>query len=197
MPVVTSHYTLNTGYEKEVENLRRSIQLWNLDSRIHSMPSLGTWRANSNYCSRLIAAALEEFPGRDILRVDADAVFCREPVLFVDPTFDADIAAHVHEWRGGRKEMLGGTMYFRNTKEVRDLVGKWAKICTRGNRCKERNGDLLYEMVRSRTFGDGIRFVSLPPEYCKIFDLMGEVREPVIEHFQASRRFKSQINGRK
>ena len=193
MPVVVSHYTANTGYEEEVVNLRRSLRQHGLDYRIRPIESLGTWRANSNYCARLVADALDDFPGRDILRVDADAVFNHMPSLFTQPTFRADVAAHVHTWRGGRIEMLGGTMYFRNSKAVRDLVEIWAQRCTRGKRCKERNGDLLYEMVRAST----LRFVSLPPEYCKIFDLMREVRKPVIEHFQASRRFKGQINGRK
>lgn len=193
MPIVVSHYTVNTGYEKEVENLRRSLQLHNLDYRIRSIPSLGTWRANSNYCARLVADALDDFPGRDILRVDADAVFNKMPSLFVSGQFDADVAAHVHTWRGNRIEMLGGTIFFRNTKAVRDLAEIWASLCTTGKRSCERNGDLLYELVQASK----LKFVSLPPEYCKIFDLMKDVPNSVIEHFQASRRYKGQINGRK
>jgi hypothetical protein len=38
-----------------------------------------------------------------------------------------------------------------------------------------------------------LRVGQLPAEYVKIYDLMRPVRNPVIEHYQASRRYKQKI----
>jgi hypothetical protein len=191
IPIVVSHYTSNTGYETEVDRLKQSLFRWKLDHRIQSIQSLGSWRANSNYCAKLVLESLHDFPTRDILRVDADAVFQRYPTIFTEDSFDADVAAVVHTWpRHGRVEFLGGTMYFRNCKQVRTLVEIWVQWACEF-RAKERNGDLLQELLK---INNHIKFVPLPLTYCKIFDLMKEVKNPVIEHFQASRRFKRQIN---
>lgn len=191
MPIVVSHYTIGTGYEKQVENLIASLDKWELRYDIEAIESLGSWRANSNYCSQNVQRMLNSYTHDDILRVDADAVFQRFPSLFLQPDFSADIAAHVHDFRWHRQELLGGTIFFRNTPNVRWLVDYWAYECM-VNRPNERNPDLLQEIIRSGKFN--VSFVELPAEYCKIFDLMREVTEPVIEHFQASRRLRKQID---
>ena len=191
LPVIVSHYTIDTPYQKEVEKLRTSLERFQLEHWIEGIPCQGSWRANSNWCSRQVQQALQKFPERDILRVDADAVFCRRPDLFESPDFGADVAAHVHDFRWHQNELMGGTMFFRNNERVRVLVDEWAELCC--VQCPtHRNGDLLQKLLDRdiRT----IRFQPLPATYCKIFDLMKDVRDPVIEHFQASRRFKRQVN---
>lgn len=197
MPIVISHYTINTGYEKEVKNLKASLEKWNLDFDIEGIESLGeengvqAWRRNSNYCSQLVQKMLMRYPNRDILRVDADAVFQRYPDLFLSEEFDADVAAHVHDFRWHHQELLGGTIFFRNTPTVRWLVDNWAWECM-VNRPKQRNPDLLKEIIDKQKFA--VKFGILPDTYCKIFDIMRDVKNPVIEHFQASRRFKKDVN---
>jgi hypothetical protein len=193
MPIIVSHYTVDTGYEKEVENLIASLEKWNLDYIIEPIKSLGTWRANSNYCTRQVRMMLAARGDFDILRVDADAVFQRFPDLFLKDDFKADIAAHIHNFKWCPNELLGGTVFFRNTPEVRRLVDKWVEWSMVEFPLK-RNPDLLQQLILSEEFD--INFESLPDEYCKIFDLMKEVKEPVIEHFQASRRFKRQVNAK-
>lgn len=191
MPLIVAHYTADTGYEREVKGLIRSLEALGLEHRIVRIRSLGTWRANSNYCAVSIREALHVCK-RDILRVDADAIFHKRPTIFEEEDFDADIAAHVHDFRWHHNELLGGTLFFRYCPEVLRLIEDWVKLCFYGPRCKERNGDLLQELIQSGEYP--IRFGHLPATYCKIFDLMADVQDPVIEHFQASRRFKQQIN---
>lgn len=191
-----SHYTRKTGYEKEVKNLIESLDRWNLDRSITAIDSFGSWRENSNYCARLVLNALNDNPDRDILRVDADAVFERYPSIFEKGDTTCDIAAHVHDFKYRKNELLGGTIFFRNTPQVRTLVDIWAYWST-NLRKTERNPDLLQELVASHS--KKIKFKNLPDEYCTIFDKMSYVKEPVIVHHQASRRFKRMINreGRK
>ena len=194
MPVktllVVSHYTRSTGYEDEVRNLVSSLIELNIPHQITSIQSRGTWRENSNWCAVNVQQALRDNPNCNILRVDADAVFHKRPVLLEqDPPF-ADVAAHVHDFSWHPNELLGGTLFFQNVDKVRVLVNKWVQLACRDRRT-ERNGDLLQELINIHHW---IQFAALPSEYCKIFDKMPEVVHPVIEHFQASRRFKRQIN---
>jgi hypothetical protein len=184
---------VGTGYEREVENLISSLNKWDLKHEIEPIESLGTWRKNSNYCTQLVQKMLKRYPNDDILRVDADAVFQRFPDLFLQDDFVADVAAHIHNFRWHPNELLGGTIFFRNTPTVRWLVDCWAWE-SMVNRPTERNPDLLQKIINEKKFD--VSFGVLPDTYCKIFDLMREVKDPVIEHFQASRRFKRSINAR-
>lgn len=190
IPVIISHYTLNTPYEQEVQRLRKSLEKLGLENWLLGIPSLGSWRWNSNYCAHQIKDALAKFSDRNILRVDADAVFHSRPVLLESDDFKADVAAHIHDFRWHKNELLGGTLFFRNNERVRTLVDTWTRMCCETRR-EYRNGDLLQLLLKEHT---EIQFSSLPATYCKIFDLMHDVRRPVIEHFQASRRFKKIIN---
>ena len=195
-PLVVSHYTFNTNYEKIIENLKASLENLGLDYYIEGINTLGSWRENSNYCAQLVSDCLYKFPDRDILRVDADAIFRVLPSLFVDEHFDADIAACVYDFSYRQNELLGGTIFFRNSSDVREFVKEWAMVSC-AVRKAERNGDLLQELL-SRYEGS-INFTALPPSYCKIFDRMEDAGDPVIEHFQASRVNRRLVNsmGRK
>lgn len=191
MPLIISHYTINTGYAKEVRKLTRSLDDLGLRYWVEGIESLGSWRFNSNYCSVQVQRALAQYPDDDILRVDADAVFMQRPVLFEEETFLADVAAHVHNFRWHENELLGGTLFFRNREPVRQLVDQWAHTCMETHPT-HRNGDLLQQLLLETSLP--IYFQTLPDTYCKIFDLMREVRHPVIIHNQASRKLKREIN---
>ncbi len=196
MPLIVSHYTEDTPYEDLCIRLRESTEEHKLELHTYKIPHLGSWRANSNYCSTTILDALES-TGRDILRVDCDAVFRQHPVIFDDPTFDADVAAVVYDFRWHPNELMGGTLYFRNSSYVVELVREWDKLCNE-TRKHERNGDLLKELLSKKQWSEPyMKFVKLPPSYCKIFDKMEDCKDadnPVIEHFQASRKNRMSMN---
>ena len=194
MPLVVSHYTMGTGYEEEVKHLEASLKSHNLDYKLQGIPSAGTWRANSNYCAIQVQEMLLT-TDRDILRVDADARFQQFPSLFLQDDFNADIAAVIYDFPWHHNELMGGTLFFRNNDRVKRFVDQWARLCC-ADKPTERPGDLLDFMFRQgQEFHNFVSFATLPPTYCKIFDKMDDVTDPpVIEHFQASRRFKRIVN---
>jgi hypothetical protein len=177
-PLVVAHYTQE--YAGEVEKLRASCERFGLEYEFTPIESLGSWRANSNYCCRHIQAMLDKHQ-RPVLRVDADAIFRKYPLLF--NTLDTDVAAHI---RAGT-ELLGGTLYFNNTPKARTVLEKWITLCDSHPRTS--NQVLLHKVVKN--YMDGARFTDLPKEYTKIFDSMKG--DPVIEHMQASRRLKGKV----
>jgi hypothetical protein len=206
MPVFVSHYTVHTPYEEIVLKLVETLKRWKLDYDLEGIKSLGTWRANSNYCAWQVQKALQKFDPRPVLRLDADAQVQQFPELFVSEKFNskADVAGCFFDKSRlvSSGEFLGGTIYFGNTERSKALVDAWVELCT--NRPKHRNGDLLFELIQHEPADDddallqnirGLVFVKLPLTYCKIFDFktMGD-EPPVIEHFQASRRNKRKIN---
>lgn len=190
MPVIVAHYTLRTGYEKEVQNLIRSLMSLGLEFDVVPIKSLGSWRANSNYSVQLIEEMLKKYPNRSILKTDADAVFRRVPDLFVKDDFDYDFACVWHSFKYKKNELLGGTLYFANTEPAKELVRLWKIKCVAAPRA--RNPELLDKAVKE--MGTKLRVRNLPPRYCKIFDTMRKIKNPVTEHYQASRRFKKIID---
>lgn len=193
MPLFISHYTINTPYETVVRKLRKSLERFGLDYEIEGIKSFGNWRANSNHCAWQVQKMMVKYPNRSILRLDADAVVQRMPVLFVESGFDPDIAAVV--WKQSKLrpkgELLGGTLYFANNKKSKAIVDEWVEACASNPR--GRNSDHLQKIVEREK--ERIKFYDMPLAYCKIFDSMSaQVPEPVIEHFQASRKFKKTIN---
>jgi len=180
-PVVISYYTKDTGYAVEVKRLRRSLYVHGLEHDVVGVDSLGSWQANTHYKAAFIRNMLKKYPSRALLFLDADAAVCKYPELFVGMT-DIDIAVH---FRHG-KELLSGTLYFRNTEATRTLVDNWIALNDANPSVwEQKNLATVLEKM------DGIRVHRLPPEYCCIFDTMiKESGDPVIEHYQASRRLK-------
>lgn len=190
MPVFVSHYTVDTPYEQEVKNLEASLCRWGLDYWLEGIYSLGTWRANSNYCATQVQKALGKFEPRAICRVDADAIIQKRPDFFERPKFKADVAAAI--WKDSKLrpggELMGGTMYFGNTPRCREVIEGWLERIAK--RPHGRNPDLLMQEL-NRTKCD---FKELPLSYCRIFDFPAMGNEIVIEHFQGSRKWKKLMN---
>ena len=190
-PLLISYYTKGTGYEKEVIRLIRSAYRWGIEHDIEGIPSLGSWQQNTQFKAKFIKQKMEKHPDRNLLFVDADGCFCARPAL-LDNMEDVDIAVHYRK-RGerpeGGEELLSGTLFLRNTEGARRLVDLWIK------RNSERPGDWdqrTLEVVVEQN--QGIKVGRLPAEYCCIYDKMAkDVPEPVIEHFQASRRLRVEV----
>ena len=185
-------YTTGTGYEQEVKKLLASAGALGLPVVAYAYPSMGSWRANLNYKSECILQAMEGFPGQDIVFVDADAIIRSWPGMFDDLSRvrDHDLAAHYFQWRATSPlELLTGTLWVANTERGRAVVAEWDKMArahpeTRHQRC-------LQVVVENMV---GIRVAMLPVEYTCIYDAparRGKVA--VIEHFQASRKYRHQV----
>lgn len=132
------------------------------------------------YKPGFIAKCMTMFPDHDrFVYLDSDSVVTSYPGYFEQIPHNCDVAAH---FRGG-KELLSGTLYFRRSIVVIDILMEWSRRCYDDLRTWEQR-----HLQRLLEGNDLIRVHHLPPEYCQIFDLMaGHGGEPVIKQMQASR----------
>lgn len=196
--MVISYYTKGTGYEQEVERLETSLRLHQLPHRIYPYAPAGSWRANLNFKSEVILAAFDRFPGKDIVFLDSDAIVRRYPVLFdsLSRSHKFDISAHFFNYRpesGDADELLSGTLWIQNNDVGRRLVAKWHEIGL-ANPGVRHQMCLKHAVAELKKEGVPVRVNRHPFAYTCIFDYAGAYStEPVIEHFQASRRLRREV----
>ena len=181
--IVVGYFTRDTLYVRKAKTLISTFGFNKILYYIEPIDNLGSWHKNTNYKPTFLKKMLINFRGMDIIYVDVDARFLRYPSLFDE--FDCDIAVHEFDrsnWpRGGGKEVLSGTIFLRNNERVFSLVERWEE------QCKKNPGTWDQKSLEKILAGN---FYRLPGEYCKIFGLMNEVEDPVIIHYQASRRVR-------
>lgn len=187
-PIIVGFYTKNTGYEKEIERLKLSLKKFSFECDIEVIESLGEWQKNVKYKARLMRKMLDKHPGENILYLDSDSVVHRYPSLFAD--IDADIAVHYIDRGGGQIQLNAAVIYAANNQKTKKLLEEWIKR----NEADAPTWDQeilqnLLEESKGR-----IKVFNLPPEYCKIYDSGIMIENPVIEQYQASRRFKYEVN---
>ena len=187
---LTSFYTAKTGYAKMAPKFKQSA----IDAGIEEMtideyPNLKDWHKNTRIKAVIIREHLIGLEGLydAIVFVDIDARFHSYPKLFDELT--CDFAAHFRNWRHARDELLSGTLFFRINKRTRDLVADWIEL-NRQNPTIWEQKNLQRAFKRAPT----LKHANLPIEYCTIFDDSNRSKiEPVIEHFQASRKLRYEV----
>ena len=181
-PIFASYYTKGTGYEDQIKQLKATLRRFNLDNDIRGVDDMGDWYKNTYYKSQFVVETMKRHPDRAIVFVDADAKIRRSPVLFND--YEYDFAFHLYN----KKELLGGTLYFKNNKGGRYMADKWLEID------RERLTTLMPQKNLHAVFErckDKINWKTFGIEYCMIFDCRSRHKvSPVIEHFQLSRKYK-------
>jgi hypothetical protein len=193
--LIVGYYTLNTPYEKEALGLINSCKKLNLNHEIVGVSNLGNWQSNTRYKATFMLDMLNKHPGKRLLYVDCDAVIHKLPNLFID--YNADIAVRYQDFNWRKNECLSGTIYMENNEKTKKLCRIWAdKNVNEGPQASSLEqwnlGLVIEEMVQK----DNLVCKNLPPEYTFIFDTMKKIypgASPVIEHFQASRRYRSKI----
>lgn len=181
--IIISFFTRETEYENEVQNLIASLKKLNLTYAIYSVPNLGNWCKNAQYKAKVILYALQRYRDYNIVYVDADAIIQQNPILF--EIIQEDFACH---FKNG-KELLSGTLFFKNCTKIYKLVQHWIDENTKHPLVWDQRN--LANELKQHT---EIVTLNLPPQYTQIFDTMKNCGTPVIEHFQASRRFKARID---
>ncbi len=130
--MIISGYTINTDYEEEVKDLESDLKRFNLPYKLYSYESRGDWTKNTMVKAELVQRALKEYPGEDIIWLDADAVIVKEPTFFhqlKDKTFD--ICCYYYTRYNPNNiintpnELLSETIIFRNNNIVNQLVNDW------------------------------------------------------------------------
>lgn len=185
---IVSFYTKGTGYGDYAKRLAKSLLPLNVPFEIHEVPNRRDWNKNCHYKAIFMKQMLLENPGTDLIWVDADAIFHQYPELFGQ--LDCDFAAHFRIWIHNPNELLSGTLFIANTDIMLNIVEEWIVM----NRKQPGNWDQknLQRVIRSNRFL--IKVFNLPIEYCCIFDDQNRKRiDPVIEHFQASRKLRRAV----
>lgn len=185
--IVVSYYTFNTEYERASLRLIDSLKKFKIPYQVKGIDNIGAWDRNTHYKALFIKEMIETAPAdKNIVFLDADAVVHRYPQLFHE--IEEDFAAHYYQG----KQLASGTLYFKNSRLTKGLVTEWIK------RNDENPSELDQANLQERVYtakGIGVlRVKDLPPEYCKIFDLMADIKDPVIEHFQLSRRARTEVS---
>jgi len=198
-PLIVSYYTKKTIYQLEVQNLIASCEKWNLPIEVEGIESFGSWELNCGYKPFFLYRKLQELK-KPLLWVDADAVVLKQPEVL--EAFSADLAVRINEGLSPDhpSKVISSTIFVNYTREGGELLRRWA----------EESNRQLGEAGRKEEFWDQIalrnvifnqshkaKVVSMPLEYTKISDHPFDsqaVKEPIIEHYQASRRFKNSIN---
>ena len=192
-PIYISYYTLDSPYEKEVDNLVTSLIQHGLPYELWPMKSLGSWEANCRLCPTVCREAMEDYPNRPIVFLDADSIVRQAPELLENMPSDIDFAVAYIKFHPRQPKKLGAAcLYFAPTAKALGLVKEWERRC----KLDRARGDseILQEIIDEDEWGG--KWLNLPGTYCKVFDNHaqdGAGEPPIIEEFQASRRFKTAI----
>ncbi len=181
---VIAFYTKNTPYEQEVMNLVESCKKFDIPITLKGYENRGAWVHNCAIKPEFVYEMLDKYPGERLLYLDADALIRGNPSLI--DTIEADVAAHIMQ--GGT--LLSGTVLFVSNPAVKELVECW--IREQKSRPDTWDQQTLHETIVNHGPRLGVKFAELPATYTKIFDK--KWGEPVIEHMQKSREYRSQVN---
>ncbi len=193
VPLVVSFYTENTPYQLEAMSLIASCNALGIDAEIEGIPSEGSWERNCAIKPFFIRKKLLE-KKRPIFWVDADAIFKKIPdfstLMHSDLAF-REMKRFSHD---RRFKYFSGSLFLNNTAQGRAFADMWCNHCQQkidgGEDLQFLDQLSIVDLIEK---GTPVKIHSLPIAYAKVFDLDAlEITEDeiVIEHFQASRRFR-------
>ena len=179
---VCSFYTKNTPYEKEVELFKKQIEQFKIPYTIIPVESRGSWVRNVNIKPE-VCLSLFKTINDPILYTDIDSRIQQFP-KYLEDFSSYDIVVH---YRKG-KELLSGTIILNHTEATLNIIQNWIQECSLyPDRWDQKNLDAILKRNSQYKIGN------LPSTYVQIFDLMRNEGVPIIEHFQASRKYKRLI----
>jgi len=184
--IVIGFYTKDTPYEKEIQGLIKSCNNFNIPCEVRGYDQRGSWQDNTCIKPEFILDMMYEHPDKDLLYIDADGIIQKYPTLF--DAFDGDIGVH---FRNG-SELLSGTIYIKNSDKMIMFIKCWINVISNYRQLTDQQA--LAFTIKKYAKSQDVKVIDLPATYTQIFDLMKDAGEPVIEHFQASRRFKQSVN---
>lgn len=192
-PLVISFYTENTPYQLEVMHLIESCRKLEIEADIEGVPSQGTWDLNCAIKPFFIQKKLKE-KKRPIFWVDADAVFKKAPDFSIMSQADVAVRENKRFSYDPRLRLCSGSMFINYTDSALQFVDLWCNHCSK-QIDEKQNLEFLDQRTLVELIEDGfpVKVFPLPTGYAKIFDLDAlevDPEEIVVEHFQASRRYR-------
>jgi len=188
-------------YELEfATHLLPSLQKFNIDYHVEVITSKGSWLKNVAQKPGAVHNAMEKYPNKDMVLLDADSEILSYPELFDNIPKDYDLAFHTLDWNSwygnssNVKEVLSGTMYLRNNEKIKKLVEDWYFDANNAHIWEQK---VLANLLTKRI---DLNVYPLPIEYCWIHSLPDgqppHIKPPddiIIKHFQASRQYRKKI----
>jgi hypothetical protein len=190
---IISYYTPN--YKEIAEKyLISSVNKLNLPNYIIEIPSLGSWKNNTNYKPIFIKECLEKFT-ENLVWIDCDATINSYPIYFNQlDNSSIDFAYHLLSWElhygrpqdKNKFQFASGTLYFKNNKKTKQLIDKWIEY-SKNIQPDQKSLENAISMLSS------LNTMILPREYCYIETLPNgnkpnnSINNPIISHFQSSR----------
>ena len=190
---VVTYYTIGNGYEKEVENFKKSASRLEIETYCEAIPkgTFKSWYEAVSYKPTFILKCLDGFKECDgVLWVDADAVFRMYPKMSIFDGYHLSF----HKFKRGPihdVEALTGTMFVANSPYTKEFVSDWIRLTKNWSHTETPEQHGLVEAMGCS--GKDLNVLDLPCEFVWITDDFRQVygeRQPVIEHMQASRRLK-------
>ncbi|WP_020395789.1 putative nucleotide-diphospho-sugar transferase [Thiolinea disciformis] len=178
--IVCAYFTAN--YLDEIKSLHQSLVHLSINHYIYPHEDLGYWEKNTRAKPAFILKCLNHFPNHHIVYTDADSVFRKNPALFEN--LNEDIAIFKAPDKSGyfTHDYLTSTVYFKNNEKSRALLQQWMDEQHVGALQVDQDSfDIAVKKIPDLTI------YPLPFSYVKVFDQNKGI-EPVIEHFQASRK---------
>lgn len=191
--LVVSFYTENSPYQLEAMGLIGSCNAHGIEAEVEAVPSEGSWERNCAIKPFFIRKKLLETK-RPIFWVDADAVFKKKPDFSFLMQSDLALREMKRFSDDKRFKYAAGSLFFNATPRSLAFVEKWCELCQQKIDRKE-NLEFLDQISLGDLIerGEKVKIHPLPIGYAKIFDIDAQEIDPgqiVIEHFQASRRFR-------
>lgn len=184
--VVCAYFT--ESYFEEISSLHQSLIALNINHFLFLHEDLGYWEKNTRAKPAFILMCMERFKDYAIAYTDADSVFRQEPKVFSQITEDigafrapdgADYFTH---------DYLTSSLFFNNNRMTRELIQIWMDNQNAGAMQVDQDSfDIAMQTMLDRDQNKRISVYHLPFSYVKVFDQQ-QGTEPVIEHFQASRK---------
>ncbi len=186
--IVVCYFTQG-DYEGEANRLLRSLNRLNLQhffQMVHG--ECPNWFVGVHARAHFLQGCRKTFPEYTLLSLDADCVVWKDPWTCV-PSGEWDVACHTLRRPGRSDEMLPGTLMLRPTPGTDRLLNCWV------NRNKVFPTSPDRQTFAFAVQQSGAVVANLPAEMCWIFDISAEAYGPltetaIIEHLQASRRFR-------
>lgn len=192
-PLVISFYTLQTPYEEEVKKLIDSCQKYKIEADIVGVASRGSWEKNCAFKPFFILEKMKEWK-RPLFWVDADAIFLHEPDFTEFTPFDFSVRVNEFLPSTHPSRIISNAIFVQN-KGI-EIIEKWCQKAEQELNSHERKIE-FWDQIALRDVLIDTPFYPMPLKYAKIFDfddLFISNEEVIIEHYQASRRLKTQIH---
>ena len=200
-PLVVTFYT-DDFYEAHAREMQKTAKAVGLDVEVAKLQDDGNWQKNTHKKAGFLLSRLrsmrESGGTRPLVWVDADARFRAYPTALdkFARSKTADLCVTYVDWdqipegRGSRRgrELLSGTLGLKPTDAVIELLERWVdknEVTVETNIFAQKNIEALLAEE-----GCKVKVMELPMDHCQIFDSMGSLGAPVIEHMQASREAK-------